>query len=146
MSARFPSMIGIMRTCVKTATQFCEVPANRLCITTLRILREQGYINGFTFVSPRKKEGRLYPRVRIHFKWSNAITPALKDLKVFKNTFSNFHSILSYKPLQILGTNKLYLLSTTKGLLLTSLGNVYNAKQNSRLPSLKGKLLLEILI
>jgi len=58
MNSRFSAMISIMNATIKTGTQFCEVPSNSLCIATLRLLRDQGYIWGFTFASPSNRERR----------------------------------------------------------------------------------------
>jgi ribosomal protein S8 len=121
MTARFPHMIGIMRTCIKTGMRNCEVPANKLCINVLRLLRDHGYIYGFNIVSPSKKYARLYPRVKIHFKYSDSSSPVIKDLIIFKNTFSNFSQMRIRNQYQILSQHKMFLLTTTKGLLLSSL-------------------------
>lgn len=146
MTARFPNMIGIMRTCVKTGVSFCEVPANKLCINVLRLFRDRGYIFGFNIVSPRKKNARLYPRVKIHFKYSDASAPVIKDLTIFKNSLSNFSSIRIRNQYQILSQHKMFLLSTTRGLLLSSFSDIsakINEKDTFRFG---GKLLLELYI
>jgi ribosomal protein S8 len=146
MTARFPNMIGIMRTCIKTGNYSCEIPANKLCINVLRLLRDQGYIYGFSFVSPQKKYARLYPRVKIQFKFSDAATPVIRDLTIYKNTVSNFKTMHIRNQYQILSQHKLYLLSTTKGLVLTSFPEVMREKHKSLNLAFSGKLLLELCI
>jgi len=139
-------MVSIMNVSVKTGNLFCEVPANTLCINTLRLLRSQGYIWGFSFVSPRKREGRLYPRVRIFFKYIDHNTPVLKAIHIFKKTRSNFHIIRKNKLYQILAQNKLYLLTTPRGLSITSLDNLYNDQLKSATNRISGKILAELFI
>lgn len=146
MTARFPNMIGIMRTCIKTGVRSCEVPANKLCINVLRLLRDQGYIYGFSFVSPQKKFARLYPRVKIQFKFSDASTPVIRDLTIFKNTVSNFKTMRITNQYQILSQHKLFLLSTEKGLILTSFTEVLRKQGQTFHLAFTGKLLLELCI
>jgi len=144
MTARFPNMIGIMRTCIKTGTTFCEVPTNKLCINVLRLFRDRGFIYGFTFVSPQKKYARLYPRVKIHFKYSDASLPTLRDLTIFKNTVSNFSHIRIKTKDQILSQHKLYLLSTTRGLILSSFSDLNSRVTLNENFHFKGKVLVEL--
>jgi ribosomal protein S8 len=146
MTARFPNMIGIMRTSIKTGLKSCEVPANKLCINVLRLFRDRGYIFGFNTVSPRKKNGRLYPRVKIHFKYSDSSAPVIKDLSVFKNTYSNFTPIRVKNQYQILSQHKIFLLTTPKGLLLTSFTDLSSLNKSQKNFHFGGKLLLEIYI
>jgi ribosomal protein S8 len=146
VTARFSSMISIMNATVKTGSQFCEVPANKLSINTLRLLRNQGFIWGFNYVSPKKRESRLYPRVKIFFKYIDNNTPVLKAINIFKRTRSNFQIIRRNKLYQILAKNKLYLLSTTKGLTITSLDNLYTENLKSTKTPFAGKLLAELFI
>jgi len=143
MTARFPNMIGIMRTCIKTGATFCEVPSNKLCIKVLRLLRNRGFIYGFNIVSPNKKYARLYPRVKIHFKYSEVSAPVIRDLIIYKNTTSNFTRLRIKTQDQILSQHKVFLLSTPKGLLLSSFSDLMS--QQAHFP-LGGKLLLELYI
>nr|ADZ99060.1 ribosomal protein S8 [Physarum polycephalum] len=146
MTARFSAMISIMNATIKTGNSFCEIPANNLCINTLRLLRNQGYIWGFSYVSPQLRAKRLYPRVKIFFKYIDSNTPVIKSINIFKRTRSNFRIIRNNKLYQILAQNKLYILSTTKGLIITSLDNLYNDLIKSQKNRLSGKLLAEIFI
>jgi ribosomal protein S8 len=139
-------MIGVMNSSVKAGLQSCEVPANKITINTLRLLRNQGFIWGFNFVSPRKRESRLYPRVRIHFKYIDINTPILKAIRVFKNTRSNFTILQHNKLFKILAQNKLYLLTTPKGLIVSSIEQLYNEKVKSQKTRYGGKLLAELFI
>jgi len=132
MTTRFSSIISIINASVKTGNVFCEIPANKLAINTLRLLRNQGYIWGFSFVSPKKRVSRLYPRVKVFLKYIDSNTPVLKAIHVFKKTRSNFQIIHSNKLYQILVQNKLYLLSTTNGLSITSINNLYPDKLKSK--------------
>lgn len=63
MVNRFPNMISLMYSAIKMGHLSCEVPINKLCLQTLRFLREQNLIYGFQFVSPGQKTRKLYPRV-----------------------------------------------------------------------------------
>jgi len=146
MSARFPNMIGIMRASIKTGWKTCEVPANKLCINVLRLFRDHGYIYGFNFVSPKKKSARLYPRVRIHFKYSDTASPVIRDLIVYKNTFSNFRSMRLNNTFQVLSQHKLYLLTTSKGLVLTSFTDMSEMQGATMKYKVSGKILLELFI
>jgi ribosomal protein S8 len=139
-------MISTVNASVKTGLQYCEVPANKLSINTLRLLRNQGFIWGFSFVSPRKREARLYPRVKIFLKYVDINTPILKAIRVFKNTRSNFGIIRKNKLYQILVQNKLYVLSTPAGLSVTSIDSFYNEKVKSQKISFSGKILAELFI
>jgi ribosomal protein S8 len=145
--ARFPSMIGIMRACLKTGTKFCDVPVNSLCLDVLRILRQHGYIQGFHYTSPRKLHARLFPRVKIFFKYADHKSPTVKHIKAFKNARSNWRPVTTNKHIPFFGTSsKMYLISTTTGLCLTSHHNIYTHKLISRNFSLRGKMLLELII
>jgi len=144
MTARFPSMIGIMRNSIKTGSTFCTVPVNSLCIRVLTILRDNGFIFGYSFISHQLKSA--YPRVRISFKYTDNNSSILRDLSIFKNTKSNFLFMHGNKQYQILSHNKLYLLTRPEGLLLTSFGSLYSKLINTNRRSSGGKLLLELLI
>lgn len=146
MTSRFSSMISIINASVKAGALSCEVPANKLSINTLRILRNQGYIWGFNFVSPKRRYNRLYPRVRILLKYIDRNTPALKAIHIFKRTRSNFQIIRNNKLYQILIQNKVYILSTTLGLSITSLDNLYNERIKSTKINVAGKILAELFI
>jgi len=146
MTARFPNMIGIMRTCIKTGLRSCEIPANKLCINVLRLLRDHGYIYGFNFVSPKKKYARLYPRVKIHFKYSDSSSPVIKDLVIFKNTYSNFSTMRANSHYQILSQHKMFLLTTTKGLVLSSFAEISQQSTKKQPLRFTGKLLLELYV
>lgn len=143
---RFSSLISIINACIKTGKISCEVPTNKLAINVLRLLRDQGYIWGFSFVSPRKREGRLYPRVKIFFKYIDTSNPAMRAIHVFKRTRSNFRFIKDKHLFKILAQHKLYILSTTKGLVITSLDHFYNEKMRTVKPRFAGKLLAEVFI
>jgi ribosomal protein S8 len=134
-------MIGIMRSTIKTGARSCVTPANSLCIKVLILLREHGFIYGFSHISFINKH--LYPRVLINFKYTDNNTPVLRDLKSFKNTHSNFTSIQAGS-IQILSQNKLYILTTPTGLQMTSLADLSANQLASTRKGFKGKLLLEI--
>jgi len=144
MVARFSTMISSLRAHNKIGSSFCETPANRLGINVLRLLREQGLIQGFSLVSPRKKTARLFPRVRIYFKYSDVSNPALTDIKLFKNTSSNFTNIQRHRRFHTISQRKLYILSTTSGLRLTSLADYLQTKRATFTPTFSGKVLVEI--
>jgi len=146
MTARFASMISIINATVKAGHVSCEVSTNKLGINTLRLLRNQGYLWGFSFTSPKKRSARLYPRVCILFKYIDHNTPILKAIHVHKNTRSNF-KILPYNKLsQVLTRNKLYLLTSPQGLTITSLANLSLTKMRSQNFSNSGRILAELLI
>jgi len=146
MAARFPCMIGVMNNSVKCGLQYCEVPANKICINTLRLLRNQGFIWGFSFTSPGKRQARLYPRVKIYFKYINKDMPGIKAIYIYKKTRSNFTILRHNKLLRILAQNKLYLLTTPSGLTITSITNYYNSAKKSVNSHTSGIILAEILI
>lgn len=135
-----------MNACIKTGKISCEVPTNKLAVNVLRLLRNQGYIWGFSFASPRKREGRLYPRVRIFFKYQDLSNPAMRGIRVFKSTRSNYRLIGDKQLFKLLAQHKLYILSTTKGLVITSLDQFYNEKTTSLKTRFSGKLLAELFI
>jgi ribosomal protein S8 len=118
MIARFPNMIAVMQNTIKTGQISCEVPVNKLCISTLRLLREQSLIYGFQYVSPRQTRHRLYPRIKIFFKYSDVNNPCLYFLRAIKNTRSNFFinkgNYMKYRG------NKKIMISTPQGLNLLS--------------------------
>lgn len=143
---RFSSMLSIMNAHIKIGSQDCTVPVNKLCLNTLRLFRSYGYIWGFSFTSPGTRTAHLFPRVKILFKYSDVNTPTLKTLRVFKITHSDFKIIRNNQLFKILSQNKLYLLSTAKGLVITSVDNFYNAKVRSNKSYNSGKLLAEIYI
>jgi ribosomal protein S8 len=149
MTARFPSMIGIMRNAIKTGVQSCSVPANALCFRILNLLRENGLIFGFShhYTRRRLRHGFYhgYPRVTITFKYADSNSPVIKDLKVFKNTRSNFYLFKSAnKNFQVLAHHNLYVLSNSNGLILTSLADLYSQTLSSNKKPLNGKILLEL--
>jgi ribosomal protein S8 len=121
MTARFPSMIGIMRSSLKTGVHSCTTPANKLCVKILTLLREHGFIYGFSYVS--HKSGHT-PRIIINFKYTDNNTPVLRNLRSFKNTQSNFINIQTAN-YRILSQNKLYILTTPRGLIMTSLADYH---------------------
>jgi ribosomal protein S8 len=135
-----------MNATVKTGKITCEVPANKLAINLLRLLRDQGFIWGFRFVSPEKRRHRLYPRVKIYFKFIDLNTPVLRALRVFPKTRSNYHLIHNKQLFTILVQHKLYILSTTTGLVMTSLDNLLKEKTISSKTRFAGKLLAEVFI
>jgi len=139
-------MVSIINASVKTGNLFCVVPANGLCINTLRLLRNQGYIWGFSIASPEIRKRRLHPRVKVFLKYIDHNTPVLKAIHIFKKTRSNFHIIRKNKLYQSLAQNKLYLLTTTKGLSITSLDTLYNDYLKSTTNRVSGKILAELFI
>jgi ribosomal protein S8 len=141
MVARFPSMIAIIRNTILTGAQSCVIPVNSLCVRVLRLLRNHGFIYGFSYVSSRPKKCRLYPLVRVTLKYADNNSPVLSNIGVFKNTRSNFIQIKANKQYHILSHRNLFILTTPKGLIITSLHNLYS---NYNLKSLKGKLLVEL--
>ena len=146
MTSRFPAMLGIINTTVKTGNFSCEVPANRLCIHTLRILRNKGFIQGFHFVSPGQRSRRLHPRVKIIFKYTDSKTPILRATRVFKNSRSNFFLLKKNKLYQSLAQNKLYLLSSPNGLSLSTYDNLYARNYKTNKINASGKMLAEFFV
>jgi ribosomal protein S8 len=146
MGVRLSNMIGILNSTIRSRYITCEVPTNNLGIKILRLLREQGYIYGFSYVSDNTKTKRLYPRVKVYFKYIDIKTPMIKSISAFKNAKSNFKTIQNAKYYQTISHNKLYILSTNKGLVLTSMAELYKNKLSSPKNILNGKLLVELLV
>jgi len=144
MTARFPAMIGIIRNSIKTGEAWCTIPCNKSCIRVLKLLRDSGFIFGYSFVTERIKSA--YPRVKISFKYTDNNTPVLKDISIFKNTRSNFFILRGNKQYQILSHNKLYVLTRPEGLLLTSFGDLYSKSITRFSNRLSGRLLVELLV
>lgn len=141
-------MIGIIRHSLKARLQSCCIPANSLCINVLHILRENGFINGFTFnytiASSGKGFYRGYPRVLINFKYSDSNSPIIKGLRTYKNTKSNiFSARRKYLVSQYLSDHHYLLLNTSAGLKLVS-NNEYLARSRSGSRRKNQKLLLQI--
>jgi hypothetical protein len=65
----------------------------------------------------------------------------LKSIKAFPNTKSNFFFIKHNKPFKVFAENKLYLLTTDKGLILTSSENASVNHISSNNAKLRGRLL-----
>jgi ribosomal protein S8 len=135
-----------MNASIKVASQFCKVPVNKLCLNTLRLFRDLGYIWGFTLDTPGVRIAKLYPRVKIFFKYADANTPILKKIRIFKITRSHFTKMHSKNLYKILSQNKLYLISTPNGLVITTLGNFYVSKGAHEKTIHNGKILAEIFI
>jgi len=136
-------MISILRAHNKIGSTFCEVPTNNLGIEVLRLLRMHGLIQGFNIVSPKKKTARLFPRVRIYLKYSDTSNPAIADIKLFKNTSSNFTNLRRHRRFHIISQHKLIILSTAQpgGLLLLSFAEMLRQKDQV---TTNGKVLVEI--
>ena len=146
MTSRFPAMISIINTTVKTGYQYCDIPVNKLCLNTLRLLRNHGYIWGFSVTSPRKRVAKLYPRVKIYFKYSHKNCPALKGMRIYKNTTSNFFLLKHIKIYQAIAKNKLFIITTKTGLTITSLDHLLPKLTAKTTKPFSGKILAEILI
>jgi ribosomal protein S8 len=137
MVARFPNMIALLYNTIKTGHTSCEVPINKLCLQTLRLLRDHSLIYGFQYVSPGDKNRRLYPRVRIMLKYSDINGPVITKMKPLKNTKSNFH-IIPLKFINQENKHKKLIITTPQGLSLISFKEFYTLKAK------KGKQLIEI--
>lgn len=140
MVARFPNMIAIMFNTIKTGQKTCEVPVNKLCISTLRLFREHNLIYGFQYISPGIQHHRLYPRIRIYFKYSDVNGSCITYLRPLKNTKSNFH-VISPKFLKQENNHKKFIITTPKGLNFLSFFDLYNSKNRK---AKRGKKILEI--
>lgn len=141
-------MIGIIRHSLKARLQSCCVPANSLCINVLHILRENGFINGFTFNYSIPSTGKGfyngYPRVFINFKYADSNSPIIKDLRTYKNTKSNiFSARRKYLVSQYLSDHHFLILNTSNGLKFVS-NNEYLARARSSIRRKNQKLLLRI--
>jgi ribosomal protein S8 len=137
MVARFPNMISTLYNTVKKGVTSCECPVNKICLQTLRLLREHNLIYGFQYVSPGKKTNKLYPRVRIFLKYSDIYGSCITKIRPLKNTKSNFH-IIPLKFIKQENKNKKLIITTPKGLNLISFKEYYTLK------SRRGKQLIEI--
>jgi hypothetical protein len=129
--------------------QSCCVPANILCFKVLAILRDHGLIYGYSHLYTRRRlrHGFYhgYPRVKINFKYTDVNLPVLKDIKVFKNTKSIFYLFNNRRNnFRIFSDHKFYLLTNSKGLLLTSFPGLQTNHISSEGKNLSGKVLLEV--
>jgi ribosomal protein S8 len=144
MIARFPCTISTLRAHNKMASNFCDTPTNSLGIRTLRLFRAHGLIQGFSFVSPKKQSRRLYPRVRIFFKRTETNFPAINNIKLYKNTRSNFVHFHYKRRFNANCQRTLYLLTSPRGLRLMSLRQLLRPDRLTRQQRFAGKILLEV--
>jgi ribosomal protein S8 len=141
MRSRFPSMISILKAHSKHGSTSCDAITNSLGIRVLRLFREQGFIHGFSIVSPRGSNGGLYPRVRIFLKHTESRRPIIVDLRLYKNSRANTTNFTRKPVFTIAPSHKFYLISGPHGLRLTSMTDYYG----KRTP-FKGNILLYIII
>lgn len=149
MAARFPSMIGLMRATLKTGTQSCSLPVNSLCLRVLTILRENGFISGFSFDYIRKNNshGQFhgYPRVRIFFKYSDINLPIITGIKAFRNNRSHFYKRSNLRKSIGWGSNhQHFILTSNKGLYMTSFLPQSAFDKSKKANTLLGKVLVEV--
>jgi len=146
MTNRLAAFISNFKNHNKMGSIYFDAPITNICLAILNILRTHGLIQGFSFFPTKKKRERLFPRVRVYLKYSYDHHPCIGDLRIFKNTTSNYTSINRYKQSHFLSQRKLYVLSTPQGISLTSLDFRLQKAKGSNNPKLGGKVLVELCI
>lgn len=136
-------MIAIIQGSIKRNSSTALVPINTLNLQILKLLRQQGIIFGFSLVY-KNDHYKLY--AKIQFKYVDNNTPILRSIKAFPNTQSNFYYIKNSKHYQTLSDNKLYILTTGTGIILTSFEHAFVNKISSNVPKLRGRLLAVLTI
>jgi len=122
-----------------------------MIIRLLNLLKQHNLIYGFQHISPKrtipKKRGPIkqpYPRVRILLKYGFGNTPAIKSIKIFNLTQSDFTPTTNKRNSNEKVHNKLYFTTTRFGCFLYSFDIIISASVND--PNICGKILAEILI
>jgi ribosomal protein S8 len=151
MTARFPSMIATMRNSIKTGMHSCSVPVNSLCIRVLELLRNHGFIQGYSYLYTRRqlRQGfnHGYPRVTIVFKYTDHNSPVLKDIQSFKNTRSNYYYLNpKHRNKFVMSDHSIYILSNPQGLKLTFSSTLQESQGNSSSKDLTGKIIAQLTI
>lgn len=141
---RFPAAMGIINASLKTHKSYCEFPSNKLLANALRIFRNTGYIWGFCFMTPQKRYAKLYPRIRVFLKYINLTKSLIRNIRTFKRTRSNYKIFKSKSVKRDLLQHKLYMITTSAGLTMTTLANLYQAYNKQLIPKFGGKYLAEI--
>lgn len=139
MVKRIAAMVSIMSNTIKTGKKSCDIPVNKFCIAILRLLRSHQLIHGFQYTSPGTKTRRLYPRVKVLFKYNDVNTPALIFLKPIKNTASQFELNKKYGYMKQHHSTKMFLVTTPRGLNLLTFKDIHSA-----LYKVGGKRVLEL--
>lgn len=141
---RFPAGIGIINASLKTHKSYCEFPSNKLLANTLRLFRNAGYIWGFCFMTPQKRYAKLYPRIRVFLKYIYLTKSLIRQIHTFKRTRSNYKIFKSKNLKRYFLQHKLYVITTSAGLNMTSIENVYHTYNKQLIPKFGGKYLAEI--
>lgn len=115
---RFASMLIRINSACKKGDKSCIIISNKLCVNVLRLFREYHFIFGFSYISDKKGNKALYPKIKVYLKYSDNHLPIFKNINVCKNTNSNF--ILKKAVILPFNYNQRFLITTPKGIFLTN--------------------------
>ena len=140
MQKRYSDFISLLKAHNKSGSEHCDMVVNGMCITTLRLLRENGLIRGFSLVNSSQRK-KLYPRATVYLNFCHRWNPAIADIRLFKNTGRDFTPVSYLSRKGLIGRRKLYLISNMRGLQLMSLPELL--KNNL---SVEGRVLVEFTV